>query len=297
MVMEKFDEYFFPRWNLIHERAVFHQRVQRPGEPAETFIRALYDLSEHCKFRDSRDENIQDRIVVEIRDEEQSCWLQLMSDLRLAQTIQSVRQSETVIMQISAQAAEATVATASVQEGWGVRKKNIKWQCNAKRGGKTEHGRKCGQCGKTEHKDPERCPAHNSACNKCGRNRHWQSQCKTKVMSEVTEANEQSEYFLGSVNVNVSDEWTVQLLLGAIPVRFKIDTGDDAGVMCEETYNMLIPERELKQTSVSLTSPRGQLDCQGQFQVNTTYKNNSYSFPVYVIRGKSVNNVLSGWAS
>lgn len=60
-----------------------------------------------------------------------------------------------------------------------------------------EHGKKCGRCGKTEHKDPERCPTRNSACNKCGRNGHWQSQCKTKAVSEVTEADEQSEYFLG----------------------------------------------------------------------------------------------------
>lgn len=127
----------------------------------------------------------------------------------------------------------------------------------------------------------------------CGRNGHWRSQCKTKAVSEVKEADEESEYFLGSVNANTSDEWTVQLLLGETPVKFKIDTGADASVMCEETFNMLIPERELQQTSVSLTSPGGQLDCQGQFQVNTTYKNNSYSFPVYVIRGKSVNNLLS----
>ena len=116
IVMEKFDEYFFPRRNVIHERAVFHQRVQRPGEPAETFIRALYDLSEHCEFGEGRDENIRDRIVVGIQDKEQSRKLQLMADLTLAQTIQSVRQSETVNMQISAQAAEAMAATASVQE-------------------------------------------------------------------------------------------------------------------------------------------------------------------------------------
>lgn len=44
-------------------------------------------------------------------------------------------------------------------------------------------------------------------------------------MSEVTETEEVSEYFLGSVNANMSDEWTVKLLLGATPVKFKIDTG------------------------------------------------------------------------
>lgn len=55
-VIEKFDEYFVPRRNVIHERACFHQRVQRTGEKAETFIRALYELSEHCEFGASRDE-------------------------------------------------------------------------------------------------------------------------------------------------------------------------------------------------------------------------------------------------
>ncbi len=125
---------FFLRRNVIHERAVFHQRVQRPGEQAETFIRALYDLSEHCEFGTSRDENIQDRIVVGIRDKEQSRKLQLMSDLALAWTIQSVRQSETVNMQISAQAAEATLATASVQE---VRKEESKMAVQQQERGKS----------------------------------------------------------------------------------------------------------------------------------------------------------------
>ncbi|KAL3047018.1 hypothetical protein OYC64_021277 [Pagothenia borchgrevinki] len=50
VVVGKFNEYFFPRRNVIHERACFHQRVQRPEEKAEGFIRALYDLSEHCSL-------------------------------------------------------------------------------------------------------------------------------------------------------------------------------------------------------------------------------------------------------
>lgn len=39
-LFDEFDEYFFPRRNIIHERACFHQRVQRPGERAECFIPA-----------------------------------------------------------------------------------------------------------------------------------------------------------------------------------------------------------------------------------------------------------------
>lgn len=100
-VLEKFDKYFVPRRNVIHERACFHQRMQRPGEKAETFIRALYELSEHCDFSTCRDENIRDRIVVGILDKDLSQKLQLMKDLTLALTIETVRQSEEVASQVS----------------------------------------------------------------------------------------------------------------------------------------------------------------------------------------------------
>ncbi|XP_057686294.1 uncharacterized protein LOC130912315 isoform X2 [Corythoichthys intestinalis] len=72
------------------------QRVQRPGENAESFIRALHEISKHCDFGAARDEHIRDRIVVGIRDKELSRMLQLMSDLTLALTIQTVRLSEEV---------------------------------------------------------------------------------------------------------------------------------------------------------------------------------------------------------
>lgn len=44
----------------------------------------------------TREENIRDHIVVRILDKELSRKLQLMADLTLAQTIQTVRQSEEV---------------------------------------------------------------------------------------------------------------------------------------------------------------------------------------------------------
>lgn len=95
-VLGQFDDYFVPRRNVIHERACFHLRVQRPGEKAETFIRALYELAEHCEFGGNRDENIRDRIVVGILDKEVSRKLQLTKNLTLALTIETVRQSEEV---------------------------------------------------------------------------------------------------------------------------------------------------------------------------------------------------------
>lgn len=67
-VPEKFEEYFIPRRNITHERACFHQRVQRPREKAETFISDL----ECYEFGTGRSENIRDQIVVGILDKDLS---------------------------------------------------------------------------------------------------------------------------------------------------------------------------------------------------------------------------------
>ncbi len=131
VVLRKYDEYFFPKQNVIHERACFYQRVQRPGEKAETFIRTLYDLSEHCDFSEQRDEHIQDRIVVGILDKELSRRLQLMSDLTLAQTIQSVRRCEEVALQVHQQG-EACAAVREIAQGRATDRGKQKWKLKSK---------------------------------------------------------------------------------------------------------------------------------------------------------------------
>ena len=101
-VIEKFDEHFIPKRNVIHERACFHQRVQK-GETVEAFIRNLYELAEHCEFGTQRDEQIRDRIVIGILDKSLSQKLQMKSDLNLDTAIQMARQSELVKVQVAGQ--------------------------------------------------------------------------------------------------------------------------------------------------------------------------------------------------
>ena len=77
-VLRKFEAYFIPRRNVIHERAKFYQRVQNPGEGVEAFIRNLYELAEHCNFDGNvKDEQIRDRIVIGLSDKELSQRLQM----------------------------------------------------------------------------------------------------------------------------------------------------------------------------------------------------------------------------
>ena len=94
-VLKKFDEYFIPQRNVIHDRATFHKRDQNPGETIETFVRNLYESAEHCDFLDKK-EQIRDRLVLGILDKELSEKLRLKSDLTLEKAIEITRQSEMV---------------------------------------------------------------------------------------------------------------------------------------------------------------------------------------------------------
>ncbi|GBO42515.1 hypothetical protein AVEN_85193-1 [Araneus ventricosus] len=82
--------------HTIFERAQFNKRVQLDGESVNTFITALYTLSEHCEYGALHNELIRDRIVVGIRDKNLSEKLQLDADLTLTKVIERVRFSEVV---------------------------------------------------------------------------------------------------------------------------------------------------------------------------------------------------------
>ncbi|KAK0139111.1 hypothetical protein N1851_024338 [Merluccius polli] len=275
-VLAKFDNYFVPKKNTIHERACFYQRVQKPGEMAETFIRALYELSENCDFGVIKSEHIRDRLVVGIRDKGLSRRLQLMSDLTLetANDAQQIGQQE---RQAAAHVQEVTHRRPSKRGGRHPARG---------RGGGREQGHsddsKCRKCGKERHKFTAKCPALDSECRKCGKKGHWERQCFSKaVRGAVTKADQSS-----------AERWTEQINIGNTPVRFKIDTGADVTVMNLQTFESLKPERKLLTYSGPIDSPGGALHIMGQFTASSLHKQKKYIFNVVVARGPTVSNLL-----
>ena len=93
IVLAKFDAYFIPRKNTIHERTKFYQRSQHAGESVESFIRSLHDLATHCNFGEKEHEHIRDRLISGMLDKELSRDLQMEQDtLTLTTAIDRARQ-------------------------------------------------------------------------------------------------------------------------------------------------------------------------------------------------------------
>ena len=86
--------HFIIKGNLIFERNKFNMRVQREGEPVDSFVTDFYSLPKHCKLGILHDELICDGIIVGIRDMALSEKLQLEAELTLETAINQVRQKK-----------------------------------------------------------------------------------------------------------------------------------------------------------------------------------------------------------
>ena len=84
-VLEKFDQFFQVRKNVIIERARFNSRSQQDSETAEQYIAALYHLVESCNYAGLKEEMIRDRLVVGIKHKSLSEKLQMDAALTLEQ--------------------------------------------------------------------------------------------------------------------------------------------------------------------------------------------------------------------
>ncbi|XP_056000230.1 uncharacterized protein K02A2.6-like [Ostrea edulis] len=193
-VLMKFDDYFVPKRNIIHERAKFHQCRQNPGENVETFVRNLYEIAEHCDFKD-RDDQIRDRIVLGILDRELSEKLQLTADLKLEGAIERARQSEMVKSQIKDQSLSHKHVKGVRKSTDGTSHNNHSQQQNRRRRGPPKNTRhppstnnstdqfqsqsRCSKCNLRHNKD--KCFAKGKQCRRC-----HDTGADTSVISEGT---------------------------------------------------------------------------------------------------------------
>ena len=96
VVVDKFENYFVRKRNVIYERAKLNRRRQEEGETVDEFITSLYALAKHCNYGSLHDEMIRDRVVVGLRNAQLAEKLQLDPDLTVESATAKARQSEAV---------------------------------------------------------------------------------------------------------------------------------------------------------------------------------------------------------
>ena len=116
-VLEKLDDYFTPKVNIVHECSIFHRRDQGPDENIECCVRALHDLSVRAQFP-NRDEAIQDRLVLGVKDKEFGRTLQMKPGLMIKMAVDLARQREAVLAQIQQQRQTAADSVDAVNRSY-----------------------------------------------------------------------------------------------------------------------------------------------------------------------------------
>ena len=318
-----FGEHFLPTVNVIHERARFHARNQKPEENIEQYVRALYELAQKANFADE-EEAIRDRLALGVCDPELSEKLQLKADLTLDTAVKQARQYETVKSQLSEQRQTNVDAVypsrTSTNRGgsYGGRRNNgrpgfARGGGGGRRGGSTSsgvtrgsgntgidnmrHTSTCSKCGRN-HRDFNTCTARGRKYIICSRMNHFAAVCRTKSVYSIQDADaaqeEETEHFLGAVNTGETLEppWTTTLTLGGQEVKSKTDTGADVSVISTSQYKKLNLCPPLQKISSILRSPGGVMQCEGQFVATTTVHDESHSLRLFVAN-MNADNLLS----
>lgn len=77
----------------------------------------------------------------------------------------------------------------------------------------------------------------------------------------------------------------MQLQVDYTRMEFKIDTGADVNILCEDAFHKLTPSRTLEPAGIPLQNHGGELLCLGRFNAKVSYKGKSYLFKSYVVCG------------
>ena len=217
-VLEKFNDYFKVRKNVIFERARFNRRNQLKGEPAEQYITELYRLVETCEYGELTPEMIRDRLVIGIQDSRLSERLQMDPELTLEKAKKLIRQSEAVHEhQVILQQTGNADKSATVEQ---IRHKASR-RANHPQARNTQNQQqsKCKRCGNKPH-TLHKCPARDSTCHKCKKKGHYSSQCFSKTVNDVTTEQLEENLDVTYLSAIVSEKdscWTVNIKINGKP--------------------------------------------------------------------------------
>uniref|UniRef100_A0A6B0V865 Putative tick transposon n=1 Tax=Ixodes ricinus TaxID=34613 RepID=A0A6B0V865_IXORI len=217
-VVKKFEEYCAAQHNEVHERYVFRNKVQAPGEPFEHFLRELKKQARLCNFDAQMDSMIRDQIVYGTNDDKVQ---------------QKLLRDNSLTLQKAEQVCKAAEVSEAHKKIWAGEQKQVDpiHKTSASYDKKQPKLFNCGKCGRTHA--PRSCPAFGLTCKKCQKQNHFAKCCRTSTqVGELQDSEDDFEVLdVSSRGAMNQRDWIVQARVKNLSVELKVDTGAQANLL------------------------------------------------------------------
>jgi len=100
-VINKYDEYFIPKKNIVYEQHMFFTRDQKSGESIGEYVKELRLLASLCEFRKLVDTLIRGRLICGLIDNKIKERLLMKDNIELEKVLNMCRSDEIVRKQMS----------------------------------------------------------------------------------------------------------------------------------------------------------------------------------------------------
>ena len=293
-ILAELSAHFVPQKNLLFERYKFNTAVQECSEGCDAYLVRLRQLAQSCEFGALTDSLIRDKLVISTTDSNTRQRLlreHPTPDLRrVAEALQAAQISEVHRRQMDSTEQAVDAVNRAGRNQW-------------KR--KEGDSRPCGWCGNKTRHSRRVCPAKDVTCHNCGIRGHYQSECRRKTASEVTEdettnrvetlsplgngtTNRGPSSFLGDVHVEdvYAHDWVATIKVnGTYDVEFKLDTG--AAVTVVGADEPALRHVELQQTDTKLLGAGDNpISTTGMLSMTLSHKDLTVEEKVYVVPGQ-----------
>ena len=195
---KKLAEHFNPKPSEIMQRLAFHSRVRAHGESVVEFVATLRRLAADCKFGDSLDENLRDRLVCGINDSAiqrqrlNESNLDLKKALQIATATEATGKHLSQLQATTAKAADATQRTYVIRADSSGRSgadtgttRASKRHVSSGEAGQART-RTCYRCGEDDHiASSQTCRARDTTCSSCGKRGHFARVCRSRVQRPI----------------------------------------------------------------------------------------------------------------
>ena len=315
-LVEKLSQHFRPAPSEIVERFKFHTRVRRPGESIATYVAELRSMSEFCKFGESLEVMLRDRIVCGVNDPAIQKRLLAEPKLTYAKAVEIAQGAETAAQSLRELRTKPEAGKSSHSPAEDVFTTTSSPPTQISRA-------TCYRCGRRGHTIANCRVDKKIVCYNCGKEGHMQRACKSKS-GQGRQKRSKGKFKskpVGRVQVDGSEEGEsesgsdtlchlrsnqsarvppirVEVKLDDCLTTMEVDTGASLSLMSHATVQRLWPGRSLEPTDVRLLSySKEPIPVLGCTYVNLDYLGQTGRFPLVIVEGSGPSLLGRNWLS